>query len=1044
MTRMVRLQLRCVWWSVVLWCSAPCFGTNVQGNALRLDAISIEQGLSAASAQCIAQDKRGFLWVGTHDGLNRYDGASFTSYRHDARDAASLSVNNIWALLVDHTDTLWIGTRGGGLCRYERSRDGFTCYRREGPQGLSSDIILTLYEDRTRTFWAGTLGGGLCRYDRERDRFTCFQTQLPHQDVRALYEARDGTFWVGTQGGGLCRFDRAQGTCTTFRNLPGQPQSLSSNSILSITEDHAGTLWIGTLGGGLVRFDQPNNRFFTYRHDPRQPASLPGNTVIALHEDRFGEFWVGTLGNGLSRLDRTRGIFINQPGLLSNDVRAIYEDGQGLLWIGTSGGGGLHRLNRTQTGFVAYQHDPAQPRSLSANMIFSLGAEPSGVLWVGTLGGGLCRSDPDRAGFTCFQRGATVFAIHRDRAGELWFGTNQDGLCRFDRARERLECYRHDPRRADSLSSNVVMALAEDKTGALWVGTNGAGLCRFNRNKKSFACYRHDPNNPRSLSSDAIRVLRVDQKGTLWIGTSGAGLCRFDSEQTGFTRFRHNGAQANSLSSDDVRSLYDDQLGRLWIGTDGGGLNLFEPASQSFRTWRTNDGLPNDTICGIQEDAQGGLWLSTNQGLARFDVQAGRFRHYDQGDGLQSNEFTTGASCKGPDGELLFGGTRGFNSFFPERLSERSNAPPVILTGLRKFNQAVKLQPPIDELEELHLSHRDSVIGIEFAALDLAGAGRYRYRYRLMGFDPNWLEAGKQRLATYTNLDPGSYVFQVVATDREGVWPETGATLRVVVTPPFWRTWWFLLLAGSTVLGVVFMGYKLRVGQLEHTRQMQESFSHQLLASQERERQRIAAELHDSLGQRLIVIKNLALLLLQQRTDTGQAQQQVTQISDETSRAIHEVKEISYNLRPHQLEQVGLTKTLQGLVQQVAQASGIAITAELDPLDELFAPADQINVFRIVQEGLSNIVKHSDATAAQLIILGKDEHVELTLQDNGRGIANTERRMLSAELLPAGGFGLKGIAERVRMMKGTSTIESTPETGTKLRINLRWQHEPTE
>lgn len=1010
----------------------------------RIIGLSIEQGLSAASAQCLAQDERGFLWVGTHNGLNRYDGFTFTNYRHDARDPASLRNDNIWALVVDRSGVLWAGTRGGGLCRYERQRDSFVCYQRAPATtgGLSSNIILTLYEDHAGTLWVGTLGGGLCRYDRTTDRFTCFQTDptrtdgLPHNDVRALYEDRAGTFWVGTQGGGLCRFDRTRGTCTNFRHAPRQPQSLSSDFVLALTEDRAGDFWVGTLGGGLNRFDRRSGLFTAYRHAPNGPESLPNSTVMALHEDRAGDFWVGTLGGGLGRFDRARGVFKTQAGLLSNDVRAIFQDQQERLWVGTSGGGGLHRLERADVGFVTYRREPEQPRTLSSQTIVALWAEASGVIWAGTLGGGLCRSQPDRSGFTCFQRGlgmGNIYALLRDHRGELWVGTNGAGLCRLDQQRETFACYRNQ---TGSTGGNFILALAEDQTGALWAGTNGAGLCRYDRRRALYDCFRHNPQDPRSLSSDSVRVLHVTRAGTLWVGTNGAGLCRFEGA-AGFSCFHHNAAQPNSLSSNDIRALFEDAAGRLWIGTDGGGLNLFEPATNTFRAWRTSDGLPNDTICGIQADAQGRLWLSTNNGLARFDYAQGAWSSYDVNDGLQGNEFVTGASCHSSQGELFFGGTRGFTAFFPERLNERHATPPVVLTGFRKFNQPVRLQPPLAELPELRLTYRDSVIGFEFAALDLAGSGRYRYRYRLAGFNDNWIDAGKQRLATFTNLDAGSYLLEVAAAGRADDWPTTGTTLRLVVAPPFWQTWWFILLVSGAVLGLGVAAYKTRVGQLERARQTQENFARQLLTSQEHERQRIAAELHDSLGQRLIVIKNLALLLLQQRLDPAQTQEQIGDISAETSRAIHEVKEISYNLRPHQLEQVGLTKTLHGLVNQVARASGIAITAELDPLDQLFAPVDEINFYRIVQEGLNNIVKHSGASAAQLEILLKDTHVEMILHDNGRGFVPTERGLPHTEDSPqAGGFGLTGIAERVRMLGGTYRLESAPEAGTRLQVSL--------
>ncbi len=800
------------------------------GLPLRFERLSLEQGLSQSIVECILQDARGFMWFGTEDGLNRYDGYQFVVFRPSPVRAGGISTAHVTTLTQDRAGILWVGTFNGGLNRYDPRTGEFRAYRSQpgDPRSLGHDLVRAIREDREGLLWVATGGGGLDRFDPGRGTFTHFThdpgdpRSLPADFVDSLLIDRAGIVWAGTRGGGLARLDPREGVFRTFRHDPAREESLAHDDVTALLEDRQGRLWVGTRGGGLDLLDDPAaGTFRHFRHDPARPSSLGHDHVTALAEDRAGRLWVGTNGGGLQLYAPETGDFARyrtdpaEPGSLSrNEVRAILEDAGGMLWVGTYGGG-LNRADPGRKPFLTYRARPGDPDSVGNEIVWTFLEAADGGVWVGSHGGGLERLDPATGKWTHFRSRPgdprslsddRVRVICPSRTGHYWIGTDGGGLGRFDPRTGTFVSYRHDPADPGSLAHDQIRALLEDRDGTLWIGTFGGGLDRLDPGADAFAHYRHDEAKPGSLGNDVVRALLQDRAGRIWVATHGGGLNLLDRERGTFRRFLP-AAGTPSLSSHFIFSLYEDSRGTLWVGTWGGGLNRFDPRDGTAEVLTTADGLPSDNIYGILEDDAGRLWMSTNAGLSRFDPERRSFHNYSESDGLQSNEFNGNAFHRGPSGRMYFGGIKGFTTFLPGAILDNPRPPPVAITRFLKLNREAETPLTIPETRQVEVGPDDYFIAFEFAALDFAAPARNRYAYRMVGFDPDWIVVpADRRFATYTNLQPGSYAFQVRASNNDGVWNDTGTTLAVVVQPPYYKTWWFRVLMAGLALGAVLIG----------------------------------------------------------------------------------------------------------------------------------------------------------------------------------------------------------------------------------------------
>lgn len=1030
--------------NIFIFLLLPLFFAESQD--VKFERISLAQGLSQTSVFSIAQDRQGFMWFATQDGLNRYDGYSFFVYRHDPLDSTTLSDNYVTVVMADQNGGLWVGTRGGGLNRYVPETGRFVRYRTSPDfNSISHDNIRCLAGDGSGGLWIGT-GNGINHFNPSTGTFTRYQQnspvgrRIPSEVVESLFRDGKGNIWVGMLRG-FGWIDPATREFVSVR----LPRGLSL--VTDIVEDEDKGLWIAG-----------QDHLFVLKEGVWEPASRKIRTTSPalarkILVDSRKNIWFGFDG-GLTLYRPSQHLFrefhhnaTNSQSLTGNSILSLFEDRTGSIWIGTFDGISKYTSAKFKFDHVAWS--TADVQVAGWNKVRGFCEDKTGTVWVATQEGlgtygrrGLGRF-PTASWYPGFGGTRLLWTLHEDKRSPfptIWVGTNGVGLVKLEfptAGTARVRRYSVREGRDGTIVGGSVVAIEETRDGSIWAGSHWDGLFRFDKRTGRFTRYRHDPAVPASLSSNEIWALHEDGSGTLWVGTGGGGLNRMDMTKGSFTRFTHDPHSPETISDNKVLALEESEDGILWVGTYGG-LNRLDPSTGMFKRYAIDDGLPNNVIYGIVNDRRGNLWLTTNKGLSKFTIASESFRNYDAGDGLQSDEFNHGAAFRSREGEIYVGGVGGFNVFRPENIVENMNIPEVVFTDIKVFNTSLvptpderRIDKPASLAEELRLSYADAVFSIEFAALEFTNTAKNQYAYKLEGFDDEWRPAGSRREAVYTNLDPGEYLFRVKASNSDRIWNEEGASMRIIVSPPFWGTWWF---RGLIILGFLSIGpfvYYRRVSDLKRNQTAQQEFSRRLLEEQERERQRIAGELHDSLGQDLLVVKNRAKLGLRSSQRNKNAKEQFEEISGIVTKTLQGVREISHNLRPYQLDRLGLSDTLRSVLEDVRSSTKIRISAEIDDIDALLPPEAEINVFRIIQEATNNILKHSKAKEAEIVVVRLNGRLTIRIKDNGRGFSTTNTEIPS--------FGLAGINQRVGLLGGTCLIDSLPGHGTTINISIPFQ-----
>jgi len=860
------------------------------GSIIQFEHLNIEDGLSQNAGLAIFQDSRGYLWIGSQDGLNRYDGYSFKIFKHDPDDPTSISQNSILAIAEDSDGMLWIGTWGGGLNRYNPSTETFTRYLNDPNDisSLSDGSVISIKQDSKGSIWVATLGG-LERYNPKTNGFDHFRNDpnnlhsLSSDAVSFIFEDSQGHLWIGTgangvDGAGLNLFDPSTGNFTRYQHDASNPESISSNNIASIVEAPDGTLWIATggfslRGGGLDQFDPRTGKVKHFTFDPQNEHSLSGDDLMSLSLDPNGTLWIGAWATGLNRMDLSKpGYFTryqNDPyfpdSLSGNEVWALFQDRSGILWIGTSHSG-INKLSANTGQFSLYRNNPRNPASLSINAVGAFAEDKRGNIWIATWGGGLDLFNPRDGSFEHYRHDPEnpnslsddlFMDVYIDNYNTVWAGTLGRGLNRLNPATGRVTHYLHDINNPNSLADDNISAIISDEKGGLWIGTFG-GISHYEPNTNTFTNYSHDPDNPASLSDNKVVSLYIDSQNILWIGTWGGGLNQLDLNDPLHTdpgtatviHYRHNADDPSSLSEDSVWSIHETPDGFLWLGTQLG-LNRFDQRTKTFQHYTEKSGLPNNVLLGILGDDEGNLWLTTNNGLAKFDPRVESFKTFDTSDGLQSNEFNSNAYYRSRNGTMYVGGINGFNMFKPEEIKPNPIPPQVVVTRFDVFNEPVNVD--LTGREPIRLSYKQDFISFEFAAFDFQAPQKNQYAYKLEGFNDDWIQAGNHRYATYTNLPGGDYIFRVKAANSDGVWNETGVAIPITITPPLWQTWWFI---GSLVVVLAALlagGFRYRLSTIreqnvyletqvsERTSELRET--NKLLETEVEQRKRAEAEL---------------------------------------------------------------------------------------------------------------------------------------------------------------------------------------------------------
>lgn len=913
--------------------SSDTTGSRAQGvnniDSLEFDYVTIEQGLSQNSVLAIYQDSIGFMWFGTWDGLNKYDGYEVTTYLADPDNPFSLSDNAVLSIIESQSGYIWIGTGNGGLNRFDRDTGQFIHFYHDpdDPNSITSNNILTLYEDRSGFLWIGTSGGGLNRLDPKTEQFISYQNDpsdpnsISSNSVTSIFQDEMGTFWIGTEGGGLNRFtlgsvsdedmihnlyDRGmpEGVITWepdkfthYMHIPGVPESLSGNDITTFFEDKWGVFWIGTRDGTLNRFDRQTEQFTHYRLSSGDIYEQRQNPIQAIVEDRSGLLWIGMEYEGLFQFDPDTADIIqvgydptNSKGLNNNNIRAIYLDRSGIIWVGTNGGG-VNKMYQTKLKFVSFTNDPTTNNSLSNNEITSVFEDSFGYLWIGTFGGGLNQFDQENNQFIHYLNdinnpkslsGNIITAIHEDREGELWIGTAGGGLNLFDRESKGFRHYKSEPTDPNSLSDNNISVIFEDRFGELWIGTYGGGLNRFDRKEEQFSHYTYDQGDPYSLSSNTVHAVFEDKLGTLWVGTNN-GLNELNRDSNRYTHYFHDPTDPHSLGDNFILSLWQDNPGMLWVGTNGGGLDVFDREKKIFTHYGRKDGLVDQVIFGILGDDKGNIWLSTSRGLSCFSPEELTFDNYDSSDGMPSGSFNAKAFHKSSRGEIFFGGLGGLVAFYPDNIQVDPYIPPVVLTELTQGGTSVVTDNAIEYIEEVTLKWPNNYFEFKFAALSYIHPQKSQYSYTLEGYENEWNHVTNDRAGRYTNIPEGVYTLRIRGSNHDGVWNEEGVRLKVTVVPPFWATDWFMITLGLVLVVGVVGGYRLRTSRAQARNRELESMVHQRTYEVER-RRRVAeglGEIMELLNSNKSLEKSLDLIVSRAAQLTGASRAFVFRNADE-------------------------------------------------------------------------------------------------------------------------------------------------------------------
>lgn len=788
---------------------------------LNVQRYSLEDGLSQQAVLAIVQDSEGFMWFGTEDGLNRFDGSEFRQLRHDRADPATLP--NGWiSSLVPSEDGMWIATDGGGVV----FRDAQTG-KLVAPSMLrdTADLqrVRILARDRLGRLWIGSRDAGIAIYDprtQELKRLRHSATQrasLSDNSVFSILHLRNGDTLVGTAKG----VDRFTSNDVTRVTLPAELVPGSQGvPVRALAESPDGTIWIGT-DAGLARFEPGDNRWFAYRENPASNNAIPANRVQSLLVDGQRRLWVGSVG-GLAWFEPESEVFssyrhdASEARSLPNDnIVSLFEDRGGGLWIGTKTGG-LAKWNPRTWSFGHVRAGASE--GYTDRNITSFAEDKQGRLWVGTFGSGINLVDRATSGVSPLRKGGAgtlsddrVMALLESNDGTMWVGTMGGGLNRIDTRTLRAESFQNDPAVPTSLAAPGVMSLLEvDKQ--IWVGTFGGGISRFDSRTRRFENLRPGPEDGLHLSDGRITALARDRTGHVWIGTNGGGLNVWDVRTKRLYYYKRDAKRLDSLSSDSIFSILVDDANNVWIGTRGGGLdrviNPTDAAGQlRFSNISEAQGLPNNTVYGLRADGAGNIWISTNYGLARLDPRNDRYiQRFHRLHGLQGEEFNFGAHYRDRSGKLYFGGAYGFNAFYPEVLEFNERPPRVVLTQFLKLNSPGIAGVPEERIDKVRLSHKEDVITLRFAALDFADPRANRYEYKLEGFDTEWVKADERRAATYTNLPGGRYVFHVRASNSDGVWSTQDLVLPIEVAPSPWASPFafagYVVLAAFVLLGV--------------------------------------------------------------------------------------------------------------------------------------------------------------------------------------------------------------------------------------------------
>jgi ligand-binding sensor domain-containing protein/signal transduction histidine kinase len=1020
-------------------------------------------GLSQSTIFAMMQDQLGYLWLGTIDGLNRYDGYEFKVYVNESEDSTSISDNFISALYEDDEGYIWVGTVNGYLNRFDRKTDVFKRYfinnyfsatknpetkYYEYPLAFSRNQINTITsitEDRDGNLLIGTWGNGIIKFDKKKENAQHFffekdnPSSLSSNRVVDVLLDTDGEIWITTFGGGLNKLVQVENKNKRkdqpvkflhYKNNKINKYSISDNKTITLFEDKDRNIWIGTFYGGLNKLDSINKKlppnqvkFISYN---RNNSNISNNTVMAVQQNFNGSLWVGTFGGGIDIMTINDERFKNfseitspQSDFPDDEILSLFVDRSGILWAGSHLGEGVTKIQKVKTKFNIINSKSTGKLKLNDDVVWSLFKDSKENLWVGTYRGGVNVLNFEIKKRKIFKKsiGKTgsiddnhIRSIAEDKLGNIWIGTYSGGLNRINIHNSIVDTFVNEPGNSNSLSSNQVLDIFVESESKIWVATFGGGLNELlfkdnSSGRPKFKIYKHDESNKTSLSDDRVYTILKDKNNNFWVGTYGGGLNKFDEKTRKFEVVFPNPKNFQPAVNDKIMSINSSSDSTLWIGTSGGGLTKFNTKTNTSQNYSLAQGLVSAVVYGILEDENSNLWMSTDDGIFLFNTTTESFTQFGTEDGVQSLEFSGGAYFKDSSGIMYFGGINGFNYFHPDSIKINQYLPSVVISEVKVMDNRIKGEPT-----ELRLSYDQNFISIEYAALDFSIPKQNQYSYILEGFQNSWMFTdGSSRKATYTNLPPGEFNFLVKGTNEDGIWNETPATLKIIINPPFWQTWWFVTLVILTVAFLIYFFGTIRVkSQLEI----------------EKLKLKIASDLHDNIGAGLTEISILSEVAEQNDGDSSLVvKNELKKISNTARQLVDSMSDIVWVVNPQRDSLHDLIVRLKDSYNEFFSTIGISFQVNnIEKSDDIKLPMEyKQNLLLLFKEAINNAIKHSGCNKIALDAYYKNDLIEIKLKDDGNGFNLNEVKF---------GEGIKNMENRANKLKGNLKLSAESGKGT--------------
>jgi signal transduction histidine kinase/ligand-binding sensor domain-containing protein/DNA-binding response OmpR family regulator len=1048
-----------------------------QYDDLEFDHIAVKDGLPMNTVREILQDRYGYLWFGTQMGLVKYDGYSMKVYRPDQNDPNSLSFYQIFALYEDHLGTLWVGTGWpdgrGGLNEFDRSNDNFIRYihNSQDSNSLSNNLVDCIYEDSKKRLWIGT-ADGLNLMDRQTKKFLRYYIKVDSTDSESplinciIENPINGNILLGTYGSGLWNLDIQKNQIERFQIQDFVNDQSIFSIVKSFYQGENGIIYI-SFPKGFGRLDVKNGQF-KYTKLFTEESDLWGTISQSIIKDSQGLYWFCFPGTGLFTYNPDNGRTQNyrydsqNPKSISSDVlTAIYQDRTGIIWLG-SHGGGLNKLDLDQTRIKKFLHNPNNPNSISNNVVSSVYMDSNHILWVGTISS-LGKFDRVKSTFKHYKfthNGVTsdiIFSIYEDKYGELWFRADPLGLVRFNPVTEAYKVYAHNPNDSLSISNNTVFDICEDHSGTLWIATKGGGLNKFDRITNTFISYRHNPDDKNSISNDEVHSLLVDREGTLWIGTDEGSLNRYNHLEDNFTPF--NDTTYIITKAQSIPTIYEDKKGNLWVGSFTEGLYLFDREKEIFtKGYSEREGLSHITVRSTIEDETGNLWIGTENGLSKFNPTAEEFKNYYVEDGLAGNRFIIGCVTKSPSGELIFGSGEGLIIFHPDSIKDNPFLPQVSITNISLMDdqeEEIEYEGYISDVKEITLSNDQNGLRFDYVGIHYSQPERNQYKYKLENYNENWIDAGDQRIATYTNLDPGDYFFKVIASNKDGVWNEKGASIKIIILPPWWATTWAYFIYTLIVLSIIYFTWKLQLKRIriKHDYEMSR-FEAEKMHEVDEMKSRFFANISHEFRTPLTLIFGPAKDILE-KTEDPLTKKNVGIIKRNASRLyglvnqLLDLSKLEAGKMTLEAREQNIIPLLKGLVLSFTSlAERKKITLKFNTIEEkLNVFVDKDKMEKIVNNLLSNAFKFTteggkiDFTVEKML-----NEIEIRISDNGIGIPDERINKIFNRFYQVDGrqtretegtgIGLALTKELVELHKGKTFVESKEGKGTTFTVFL--------